>query len=223
MRSGDQVLAPGPPEQQQRHERKRYNRPFRNLPSTPTTPRLLLSPTESQPHPHGAPSQRHATSRESAFYRSAGGTPQPPTARLPTDVVAHLPVRSSLSAPHLVARRGSRCHPRRLRCGVPDHAKQLRRVPRTAYPVWMDDRSNLQPASAGTRQRIHPERALEQLAPRYPARVSRGRQHARVRHQLRQQDVGGPVRPRRLQRYTASPPCARGLAPSPWRACASRG
>ena len=199
-------------------ERKRYKGPFCDLPSTPTTPRLLLSPTESHPHPHDAPSQRHAVSRKSAFYRGAGDTPQPPPARLPTDVGAHLPVRSSLSAPHLVTRRGSRWHPRRLRRWMPDHAKELRRVPRTAY-----DRSNLQPASAGTRQRIHPERALEQLAPRYPARVSRGRQHARVRHQLRQQDVGGPVRPRRLQRYTASPPCARGLAPSPWRACASRG
>jgi len=89
-------------------ERKRYKGPFWNLPSTPTSPLLLLSPTESPPHPHDAPSQRHATSLIPAFYRSAGDAPQPPTARLPTDVGAHLPVRSSLSAPHLIARRGTR-------------------------------------------------------------------------------------------------------------------
>ena len=126
-------------------ERKRYKGPFCDLPSTPAAPLVLLSPTESHPHPHDAPSQRHATSRKTAFYRSASATPQPPPARLPTDVGAHLPVRSSLSAPHLVVRRGSRWHPRRLHRWMPDDAKELRRVPRPAH-----HRSNLQPASAGT-------------------------------------------------------------------------
>ena len=119
-------------------ERKRYKGPFWNLPSTPTTPRLLLSPAESHPHPYDAPSQRHATIRKSAFYRSAGDAPQPPLARLPTGVKAPLPVRSSLLDPHLVTRRGSRRQQCRLRRGMFDDFKELRRVPRPP-----DNRPNL--------------------------------------------------------------------------------